>query len=144
LEASRQDQGGWGIKAGFKEEWIVGNSLADKLANEAMHELINEQGVKIAHEDLIKEARSRISKVVRPFENMSKDDFASFGALGVKEPLMSFAGHNFVAWSGKGFICEKCGIATKNGKVQAVLGRCYDLAGVLEGIHSSQCLSRFH
>ncbi len=32
------------MKAGFKAEWIVGNSWADKLADEAMHELINEQG----------------------------------------------------------------------------------------------------
>ncbi len=35
-----------GVKAGFKAEWIVGNSWADTLADEAMHELINEQGEK--------------------------------------------------------------------------------------------------
>ena len=57
---------------------------------------------------------------------------------------MSFAGHNFVAWSGKGLICEKCGIVTMNSQSQGLLGRCYDLAGVLEGIHSSHCLTRFH
>ena len=33
-----------GVQKGFKAEWIVGNSWADKLADEAMHELINEQG----------------------------------------------------------------------------------------------------
>ena len=29
-------------------------------------------------------------------------------------------------------------------KSQGVLGRCYDLAGVLGRIHSSHCLTRFH
>ncbi len=52
----------------FKAEWIVGNSWADKLADEAMHELINEQGDKIAHEDLIKDTRDRICKVVETFK----------------------------------------------------------------------------
>ncbi len=114
------------------------------LADEAVHELINEQGDKIAHEDLIKDARDRISKVVEAFKNMSKGDFAGFGTLGAKEPLMSFAGHNFVTWSGKGLICEKCGIVSMKNKTQGLLGRCYELAGVVEGVHSSHCLTRFH
>ncbi len=75
---------------------------------------------------------------------MSEGDFAGFGTLGVEEPLMSLAGHNFAAWSGNGFMCEKRGIVTMNGKTQALLGRCCDLAGVLEGIHSSHCLTLFH
>ncbi len=62
------------VEAGFKAEWIAGYSWAEKLADEAMHELVKGQGT-----------------------NCTRGEVAGFGVLGVKEPLINFTGHNVVA-----------------------------------------------
>jgi hypothetical protein len=79
-----------GVAAGFKAEWIFGNSWADKLADEAMHVLVNEQGEKVAHKDFIKDARCRGNPVVEAFKNMAKGGFASYGTLGGQGTALGF------------------------------------------------------
>ncbi len=50
---------------------------------------------------------------------------------------------SFWPWVGAGLICTKRGIVTKDAKSQRVLGRCYELAGTLVGIHESHSLPNF-
>ncbi len=62
-----------GIAAGFMDEWIVGNSYADKLADVAMHTRIDPtSGDTNNHDDHIKEVRARVQTSVRTFERVSK------------------------------------------------------------------------
>ncbi len=127
------------VKQGFPKEHIVGNSWADEIAGSAQSTLMEQNGVEVDHDEVLTASRKGVKDIIKRFERLAKSTFADLGALGF-EPKMSFEGHYFQARWDKGWICNRCGTIAKTRRAR--VGRFYNLAGQILGVHKSHRLAK--